>query len=114
LPHRSVLATSRDKLPGEADRELSLTTEVIGPELGEDSVPVFLRWLCIHDWKHGKSPEGLHGMPDVGRDNRTQVHPGVFKHRPQNRLRLADQHEPIVSFSTPSSAAIRAPAGRSW
>ena len=42
LPCRCVLATSLDELPRKVSRELSLTAEVVGPELGEDTVTVFL------------------------------------------------------------------------
>jgi hypothetical protein len=43
--------------------------------LGEDSVAVFLKGLCVLDRKYGKSPEGIDGIPDVDRSSRIRITP---------------------------------------
>jgi hypothetical protein len=75
-----------------------MTTEVIGSELDEDCVTVFLRGRSVLDREHGELPKRLHGRSYVGGSKRSRAHPGPVEHRRQNRLGRADQHLVMMSL----------------
>jgi hypothetical protein len=105
LPHRRALIARLDELSREISRELTLATEVVRSELGENCVTVVLGRRCVIDRKPGKPPEDLNDFPHVGRGNRAWVYSSAVKHRRQERLGLADQHALIISLRSPLLAA---------
>ncbi|WP_239152171.1 hypothetical protein [Virgisporangium aurantiacum] len=95
LPHH-VLILGLDELPGEIGPELKHAIEVECSVLGEDPVAVILGRCGVIDRDGGESPEDLDRGQHVGSGGLAGAHSGMVKHRGQQWVRLADQHEFII------------------